>query len=43
MYIQRRMKTEGGREITIQIIFFQICKLKSIPGTLPQKKKIYLE
>jgi hypothetical protein len=30
IYIQRRMKTEEGREITERVIFVQIHKLKRV-------------
>jgi hypothetical protein len=42
MYIQRRMKMEGGREIAVKIIFVQICKLKSTSRTDYHARRRYM-
>lgn len=42
MYSEKRMKTEVGREITVHIIFIQICKLKSIAKKDYYKNRRYI-
>jgi len=42
MYIQRRMTTEEGTEITAQIMFVQICELKSTGRTENHTRRRYI-